>query len=108
MGPRFAQSLELPSLKALVLGFSPYSNIFPTSIHSADPPPSYGEGVLTLLRKFGGQLNALLLNYDVLNSSSFPACPDLLDNDRLRTLSFITISQARPAVNVPLHTANQY
>jgi hypothetical protein len=76
MGPGFPHSLVLPSLKVLTFCFYPHYHPLPNAIDSTDPPSSYGEGALTLLQKFGLQLVAFLLNYDVLDSSSFPACLD--------------------------------
>ncbi|TEB29169.1 hypothetical protein FA13DRAFT_1775513 [Coprinellus micaceus] len=107
MGPGFPHSLVLPSLKVLTFCFYPHYHPLPNAIDSTDPPSSYGEGVLTLLQKCGPHLVAFLLNYDVLDSSSFPACLDSLNNDRLRVLIFITFCQ--PRLNAPLwHAANQH
>ncbi|KAJ3529913.1 hypothetical protein NMY22_g8798 [Coprinellus aureogranulatus] len=83
----FARFLILPSLTALHLIFNAYEVPHAGSNQLLpDSPESYGEGIMELLRKFGGQLKELSLNPDALSQSSFPSCLELLNQHRLLSL----------------------
>lgn len=90
MGPGFARSLVLPSLTSMYLAFDAYEN------DGQDPPTlatpaGYGEGILELLRRFGGQFTALAIDPAPFTGtlSSFPSCLDYLDSGRLETFRLI-------------------
>ncbi|KAJ3519300.1 hypothetical protein NMY22_g13266 [Coprinellus aureogranulatus] len=78
VGPNFAKTLDLPSLKVLSLIFDANPGGHPT--------PHWHTGVLNLLSKFGNQLTALALNPIVLTPSSFQSCLNSLNNERLEFL----------------------